>query len=100
MKKKRKLKKIRKKIVVKRRKSKTHQKLKKRLKTNRKSKKKKRKNIFSKKFQIDGFFKSIKPKLRFNLQGLLIKFTSPLFKAIKNYKKNRDRLNLKKKTGL
>ena len=96
-KKKRKTKKTRKKISFKRRKKKIFLKAKKLSKIRRKPKNKRRQNVFSKKLEIDNFFKSIKTNLRFNFKRLLKKFVSPLLTEIKNYKKNRDRINLRKK---
>ena len=97
MKKKKKKKKIRKKVGIKKRKSRLFRKPKKHSKRVKKLKKIKKRKIFSKKINLEAFLKTIKPNLKFSLKSLLNKIISPLVKEIKNYKKSRERLELKKK---
>ena len=97
MKKRKKKRKVRKKTRVKRRKSRISRKLKKSYKISKKSKKRKKVKIFSKKLDVGVFVEAIKPRLKFSFKDLLKKIISPLIKEIKNYKKSRERLKLKKK---
>ena len=97
MKKRKKKRKVRKKTRVKRRKSRISRKLKKSYKISKKSKKRKKVKIFSKKLDVGVFVEAIKPRLKFSFKDLLKKIISPLIKEIKNYKKSRERLELKKK---
>ena len=97
MKKRKKKRKVRKKTRVKRRKSRISRKLKKSYKISKKSKKRKKVKIFSKKLDVGVFVEAIKPRLKFSFKDLLKKIISPLIKGIKNYKKSRERLELKKK---
>ncbi len=97
MKKRKKKRKVRKKTRVKRRKSRISRKLKKSYKISKKSKKRKKVKIFSKKLDVGVFVEAIKPRIKFSFKDLLKKIISPLIKGIKNYKKSRERLELKKK---
>ena len=97
MKKRKKKRKVRKKTRVKRRKSRISRKLKKSYKISKKSKKRKKVKIFSKKLDVGVFVEAIKPRIKFSFKDLLKKIISPLIKEIKNYKKSRERLELKKK---
>ncbi len=92
MKKKKKSRKIRKKFPKTRRKliSRRKKKLKKTSLRRRKTKK-----DFLKKLDIEDLVGSIKP--RFNFKNLLKKLVSPIVSEIQNYKKNRQRLELKKR---
>jgi len=95
--KKRKKRKIRKKSRVKTRKNIISRKLKKRSKTRKKLKKQKKTKIFSRKIDIETLLTSLKIKFNFNFRELITKIISPIVKGVKDYKKNRVRIELKNK---
>ncbi len=97
MKKKKKKRKIRKKVRVRKRKKTIFRRPKKGSKKIKKLKKSKQIKIFSRKVDIEGFIKTIRPKFTFSFQGLFKKIISPVVKVIKNYKKSREKLELKRK---
>ena len=97
MKKKKKKRKIRKKVKIKKKKTRIFIKSKKLYKKRRKSKSKRKRKTFSKKPVIEGFIRSIKLKITLNFRELFKKITSPIVKEIKDYRKNKEKLELKKK---
>ena len=97
MKKKRKKRKVRRKARIQIRKQRIYRKAKKSSKREKKSKKTKKLRISLKKLKAATFVKAIKPKFKFSFKSLLKKIISPLIKELKNLKKSRERLELKKK---
>ena len=97
MKKKKKKRKIRKKVKIKKKKTRIFIKSKKLYKKRRKSKSKRKRKTFSKKPVIESFIGSIKSKITLNFRVLFKKIISPLVKEIKDYRKNKEKLELKKK---
>ncbi len=101
MKKRRNFKKIRKKTKAKKRilrkKRKPH-KIRRKFKTKR-SKTKKRKTP-NKRLNFESFLDSIKPKFKFSFKALLKKMISPVINEIQNYRKVKERLELKRKKEL
>ena len=101
MKKRRKFKKIRKKTKAKKRilrkKRKPH-KIRRKFKAKR-SKTKKRKTP-NKRLNFESFLDSIKPKFKFSFKALLKKMISPVINEIQNYRKVKERLELKRKKEL
>ena len=97
MKKKRKKRKVRRKARIQIRKQRIYRKAKKSSKREKKSKKTKKLRISLKKLKASTFVKAIKPKFKFSFKSLLKKIISPLIKELKNLKKSRERLELKKK---
>ena len=97
MKKKKKKRKIRKKVKIKKKKTRIFIKSKKLYKRRKKSKSKRKRKTFSKKPVIEGFIRSIKLKITLNFRELFKKITSPIVKEIKDYRKNKEKLELKKK---
>ena len=97
MKKKRKKRKVRRKARIQIRKQRIYRKAKKSSKREKKSRKTKKLRISLKKLKAATFVKAIKPKFKFSFKSLLKKIISPLIKELKNLKKSRERLELKKK---
>ncbi len=90
MKKKKKKRKVRKKVKLKKRKNRIFRKYKK----TRKSKNRKKIKILSQRLSLERIVDTIKPRL--NFKSLLRKIISPVIQEIKKYKKNRERLKIKK----
>ena len=63
-----------------------------------KTKKIKKKSLYKQLDQLDfeGFINSIKPKITFNFQYFFKKLISPVINEIHNFKKQRERLRIKK----